>query len=494
MRLRFALESLNGACRVSALLACLAGAAHAQTATPAPAPASPAPAQPAAPAPAEAPSIEAQLQAMQARIEAQQAELEELRAVVAQSSDDAALEAQLAGIQGGGDEDVSQFAGAEPISIYGYIDIGYQHIFAPKANNVRNLVGSDKGSFLLGNVNFYFDVTPSPDWRSLTEIRFTNLPHGQETIGGPGGAYDRIDSTALNQTSPDGRDRVLLGNIVIERAWIQWQRYPVFNVRVGQWFTPFGIWNVDHGAPVLITVLQPDFQIQQAFPSQQTGIQMLGEVPVSQLTLSYSAYASNGRTVSLFDYTDDKALGGRITLARPGSDAVAVGASGYYGTYQEQEKNIESLIPFRVGRDTTVDLTEYVLGVDFSLDEGPFRFRTEGVMRRVDHEPGKYKKARHARPGTVDPDHYYWSGYTIFAYKLPWLGLEPTFQFELIHRPSPAGDTVIATSPGFNIHFAPTVQLKSALGHVAFLDVTKGDGRSEDSYMWTLQSRLVLAF
>jgi hypothetical protein len=104
------------------------------------------------------------------------------------------------------------------------------------------------------------------------------------------------------------------------------------------------------------------------------------------------------------------------------------------------------------------------------------------------------KEPRNGRPGTLDPDHYYWSGYTIFAYKLPWLGLEPTFQFEAIHRPSPSGDTILATSPGFNVHFAPTVQLKNAIGHVAFLDVTKGDGRSENSHMWTLQSRLVLAF
>jgi hypothetical protein len=491
MRLRFALESLNGACRVGALLVCLVGTAHAQTAPAAPAPAQPAALEPAA-APAAAPSIEAQLQAMQARIEAQQAEIEELRGVVAQNTENAELQAQLS--QLGGEEDVSQFEGAEPISIYGYIDIGYQRIFAPKSNNVRNLVGSDKGSFLLGNVNIYFDVQPSPDWRSLTEIRFTNLPHGQETIGLSANDYERVDNMALNSTSPDGRDRVLLGSIMIERAWIQWQRYPVLNVRVGQWFTPFGIWNVDHGAPVLITVLQPDFQISQAFPSQQTGIQLLGEVPVEQLTLTYSAYISNGRTVTLFDYTDDKALGGRLALQRPGSDAFAVGASAYYGTYQEQVKSIESLMPFRVGRDTNVDLTEYVLGVDFAYDKGPFRFRTEGVMRRVDHEPGKNKEPRNSRPGTLDPDHYYWSGYTIFAYRLPWLGIEPTFQFEAIHRPSPSGDTVLATSPGFNIHFAPTVQLKNALGHVVFLDVTKGDGRSDDSYMWTLQSRLVLAF
>src|SRR5262249_10646159 len=162
--------------------------------------------------------------------------------------EDAELAAQLQALGTDGEQDVSQYEGAEPISIYGYLDIGFQRLFAPHSNPIRNLVITDESSFLVGNVNFYFDVSPSPDWPSLTEVRFPTLPHGQETqLAARGGqSYERVDSTALNQTSPDGRDRVLIGNIVLERAWIQWQRYPVANIRVGQWFTPFGIWNVDH--------------------------------------------------------------------------------------------------------------------------------------------------------------------------------------------------------------------------------------------------------
>jgi hypothetical protein len=463
------------------------------TATPPEAPAEPAPV---AVAPA-APSVEEQLKAMQARIEAQQAEINALRASVGQGAgDDAELEATLAALGAGTEEDVSRFEGAEPISIYGYLDVGFQRLFAPKRMPIRNLVGTDEGTFMLGNVNIYFDVTPDPDWRSLTEIRFTNLPHGAESIGvRRTKPYSQVDNVALNQTSPDGRDRVLLGNIMLERAWIQWQRYPLLNVRVGQWLTPFGIWNVDHGQPVLITVTQPDFQLSEAFPSRQTGIQLVGEVPVGSLELSYSAYLSNGRVKGLVDLSDDKAIGGRLVLARPGSDLIAVGTSAYYGTYQEQEKYLLRVMPdFRVERVTTVDLTEYVLGVDFALDNGPFRFRTEGVIRRVDSVPGKGNTPNQGQPGSFEPNHFYTSGYVIFAYRLPWLGIEPTFQFEVMHRPASFGDTIVSTTPGFNVHFSPAAQLKNSFGHVGFHDLTKGDGRSEFNYMWTLNSRLVLAF
>jgi hypothetical protein len=447
-------------------------------------------------APAD-PFIEEQLRAMSARIEAQQAEINALRASVGQGAgtDDAELEATLAALGEETEEDVSRFEGAEPISIYGYLDVGFQRLFAPKRNPIRNLVGSDEGTFLLGNVNIYFDVTPDPDWRSLTELRFTNLPHGAESIGVRGSKpYAQVDNVGLNQTSPDGRDRVLLGNIVLERAWIQWQRYPLLNVRVGQWLTPFGIWNVDHGAPVLITVTQPDFQLSEAFPSRQTGIQVVGEAPMGGLELTYSAYLSNGRVKGLVDLSDDKAIGGRLVLQKPGSDSIAVGTSAYYGTYQEQEKYLASTTPFRVERVTAVDFNEYVLGVDFSLDSGPFRFRTEGVIRRVDSEPGKGDSPNHGQPGSFDPNHFYTSGYVIFAYRLPWAGIEPTFQFEMMHRPAAFGDTIISTTPGFNVHFAPSVQLKNSFGHVGFYDLTKGDGRSSFNYMWTLNSRLVLAF
>jgi hypothetical protein len=502
MRLSLAFQTSTCAFAL-ALLVSAAAPVHAQT-TGAP-PAQPGAAPPATVAPpqadpaAAAPTIEEQLRAMQAKIDAQQAEIDALRASVAQSpgrGEDAELEATLAALGEETDEDVSRFESAEPISIYGYLDVGFQRLFAPQRNPIRNLVGSDEGTFLLGNVNFYFDVTPDPDWRSLTEIRFTNLPHGAESIGVRGGKpYSQIDNSALNQTSPDGRDRVLLGNIMLERAWIQWQRYPLFNVRVGQWLTPFGIWNVDHGSPVLITVTQPDFQLSESFPSRQTGIQLTGEAPVGSLELTYSAYLSNGRTKGLVDLSDDKAIGGRIVLQKPGSDSIAVGTSVYYGTYQEQEKYILRVTPdFRVERATVVDLEELVVGLDFSLDSGPFRFRTEGVVRRIDAVPEKSETPNHGQPGSFEPNHFYTAGYVIFAYRLPWLGIEPTFQFEAMHRPAAFGDTIISTTPGFNIHFAPTVQLKNSFGHVGFHDLTKGDGRSEYQYMWTLNSRLVLAF
>ena len=104
------------------------------------------------------------------------------------------------------------------------------------------------------------------------------------------------------------------------------------------------------------------------------------------------------------------------------------------------------------GYDVTVSGTEKMLGADVSVDAGPLRLRTEGLVRRVDYEPGK-------RGGS--PDSWYSNGYVLAAYQLPWAGIEPFAYFEAIHFASSLGDTVLLPSAGVNVHFNPNVQLKT---------------------------------
>ena len=54
-----------------------------------------------------------------------------------------------------------------------------------------------------------------------------------------------------------GSDTVSWGSIILERAYIQWSKLDWLGVRVGQFLTPYGIWNVDHGTPTLITMFRP---------------------------------------------------------------------------------------------------------------------------------------------------------------------------------------------------------------------------------------------
>jgi hypothetical protein len=80
-------------------------------------------------------------------------------------------------------------------------------------------------TFLLGNVNVFFDAQPHEEWRGLLEARFTNLPHGEElSFASPAGPYERVDTESSDYTSGTARNNVVLGSTIIERAWAEWKR------------------------------------------------------------------------------------------------------------------------------------------------------------------------------------------------------------------------------------------------------------------------------
>lgn len=391
--------------------------------------------------------LEAKLATQQAQLDAQAQALQTLqaasappatgaRAQPAALAEDDALAELLAS---DADASLEEYATPDALRLYGYMDMGLQRLVVPNDLLIGQVAPTDKTTFVFGNVNLYVDVNPSNDWRGLFEVRFTNLAHGLErSFEVPGvSSYQRVDRSVTNATSPDGRDKIVLGSIMIERAWMQWQKHPLFQVRTGQFLTPFGIWNVDHGTPVLIGLLQPDFQISQSFPARQLGVQVLGEMGVGAWSLGYHATVSNGRTPGQFDLTNDKAIGARAHATYRGESTVKVGLSGYWGSVDDQIKRVTAFSPvLQLQRVPTVAGHEGVAGVDVSLDAGSFRLRAEGVVARVDFQDGRHAPAAYAQPGATVPNHYYSDAYLLGAYRLG-QGLENALERQGATRGAP---------------------------------------------------------
>jgi len=58
-----------------------------------------------------------------------------------------------------------------------------------------------------------------------------------------------------------------------------------------------GIWNVDHGSPVVLTVSQPyQTKVTPIFPESQMGLMSYGMMYLGDHDLSYNAWISNGRS------------------------------------------------------------------------------------------------------------------------------------------------------------------------------------------------------
>jgi hypothetical protein len=436
-----------------------------------------------APAPA-APSADA---GELARLREQTATLEARIAQLEQAQVDAQVQSATEGT-------AAALPTEETFRVYGFADFGLNHAWLGDKSFLHGLVASDT-TFVLGNLNLYFDFRPDPEWQVLTEIRFTGYPDGVETsLASPlGTEYARTDTEVVDIASPATGSQFRWGSIFIERAYAQWSYNEHFNVRVGQFLTPYGIWNVDHGTPTLIALMMPHFVSTQIFPARQLGVDLTGAFLTGGWEVGYDAYVSNGRTATQLDFTGNKAFGGRLRASRITPLPFMLGTSFYYGQIDDIEKTIVSFEPFRVDRDIIVDGTEWGVGVDLSLDVDALRIRSEGIMRQTRYEAGRRPPKAGAQPGATEPDNNEYDSYLLLAYQLPWLGLEPFGYGEYDHFVSPYGDDQAVLALGLNIHFTSFAQLKTEVARVLFFDLN-ADGDFADNDMTLLFSRLAVAF
>lgn len=435
-------------------------------------------------------ALNARLEAQEKKIAEQQKALDEKAAAAAASPSEADVDETLRQLNAEG-SDLSEYETPEPLQIYGFMDFGYYRAFADDDNSLLAALPAEKDSFVLGNLNLFFDAHPAKNVRALMELRFTNLPHGDEESLAP---YVRNDSRVTDVTNVSGRRQVVAGSVIIERAWAQYAPLDELQLQVGQWLTPYGIWNIDHGTPTLISLILPVSQVDQYIPDRQVGLQALGTFQLGKgYELGYHAYVANGRSAGLLDFTPRKAFGGRLFVGAPTSESPwKLGVSGYQGELTDMRKEVQSLEPLIVERQYPVQGEEWAAAADASLDVGDLRLRAEGVVRHVAYDEGH-------RPdnggGRYAPDAYSWDSYLLGAYRLPWFGLEPYLWFEAVHEPSSFGDTILLPSAGVNIHFTPTVQLKTQYLYVLFTNLaTDSDEDTSRNNLSYVATRFVVSF
>jgi hypothetical protein len=427
------------------------------------------------------------------QLAAQRAELDRLAAAESSKATDA-LQAMVT--------DANEAAKyQDSLVLYGFMDMGLQKAWLGRHAIANVVTDSTATTFVLGNLNLYIDAHPLEQWRALAEVRLTTYPNGEFTLGAPGQPAQRTSTTIQDANSSSGPwAATSWGAIILERAQIEWSGAEWFNVKTGYWFTPYGIWNIDHGSPTLIALNEPQFVVFEGFPARQLGVDLNGVFHATAWDFEYHLYISNGRTPGQQDLTDGKMIGGRLVARTFAPLQLSLGASGFYGRMSDKRVVVETFAPLTVSRPEIMAGDEAGVSGDISADAGPVRFRSEFVLNERRYDEGK-------RPittsGAFAASRRTWSAYGLLAYKLPWGGLEPYLYFEYNRdltlgsvepRTGDFSQVVTMSSVGLNIHFSAATQLKIQYAHDVFSDIDDLGRDFSGTDIDFLSSRLVVSF
>jgi hypothetical protein len=398
------------------------------------------PSEPVAPLPAPAGSTEAQ----------------------ASGSVDAEADALAAALAAGDDSADAAMADAEEfkISLYGFTDFTYTH----RLNDFQ--YASPYPNFMIGNVNLYVGAELGDGFRSLTEFRLLYSPHGSVPADQVFAPNPTRTDTTVGDPADFGRP-LRWGGVEIERAYLEYTVHPLLTIQGGQWLTPYGIWNVDHGSPVIIGVRRPYVVGEALIPERQTGIQIYGSHFVGTTELGYHLGLSNGRGPidSYQDLDKNKAITARLFVASElPFGTVTLGGTVFRGRYTDRFSRFATAPSGEFGVEyiSTNRYEELSMAGDVRWIWDNLTLQGELMVRdtAIDDE---FRLAAFPAPGAppgFTPDFRSVGWYVMGAYRLPWAGIMPFFGGESWAPGQAAVPGANAIWGGLNIRPTPRVVLK----------------------------------
>lgn len=191
---------------------------------------------------------------------------------------------------------------ASHLSVTGYADTEY--ISTNKSNT--------KVGFRIHHFSMFLKKKISDELRFFSEIEYEDGPY-----------YEPAKATTPTTVGS--------GKIFAEAVNFDYQWRVDTSVRVGRFFTPAGIWSVDHYPPFVATQERPQ-HIRLIFPQLVDGAAISGNHPLGNAFVNYDLFVGNGET-TLFDGSGDAnsttAIGLRSTVSLPITSQFDVGATVY---------------------------------------------------------------------------------------------------------------------------------------------------------------------
>ena len=364
---------------------------------------------------------------------------------------------------------VEEFA----LNIYGFADFTYTQ----RLNDFA--YASPYPTFMVGNVNLYAGAELGGGWRSLVEFRLLYMPNGNvpesEALSSQPA---RVDTTTTDPADYGRPQR--WGGVEIERAWLEYNVHPLLTIRGGQWLTPYGIWNVDHGTPVIIGVRRPYVVGEALIPERQTGLQLYGSFITGHTEIGYDLGLSNGRGPldAYQDLDKNKAVTARLFV----NSELPLGTLTVGGTlYRGRSTDRFSRYALTASGATAVEyisterFEELGLAADLRWIWNDLTVQGELIMRETAYDdrlrPEAFPMA--GTPPGYAADFRSVGWYAMAAYRLPWWNIMPFIGGEHYTPGQEFVQDATAIWGGLNIRPVPRVVLKAQFTRSWFTDGTE---------------------
>lgn len=204
----------------------------------------------------------------------------------------------------------TNISSANQMRISGYTDLEYHNSSAPNT----------EPGFRLHHMSLFFEKRITDKWKFFSEIEYED---------GPFLEYEFVDDDT------DSECKGCFGKIFLEAVNFTYAWDPKAQFRGGRFFTPAGIWSIDHYPPFVPTQLRPQ-HIRKIFPQVIDGVTILGTLPLGNTFINYDVYLGNGEGNSgSKDGNSAKAVGGKISLLFPTLKYLEIGGSIYNDTWND---------------------------------------------------------------------------------------------------------------------------------------------------------------
>jgi len=303
-------------------------------------------------------------------------------------------------------------------------------------------------------------------WRALAEVRFLYLPNGATNADPATGNAVRTDTTVLDYAGFE--EPIRWGGIRVERIYIEHAFNGLLHLQMGQFLTPYGIWNVDHGSPTIIGIKKPFVVADELFPEQQTGLQLYGSGFLDPFEIGYNLTLSNGRgPVDYEDFNDDKAYGGRVYAKTDAIGSLTVGASFYRGGYYDRSAKytLTQTDGHSVVDQVFTTLSKYQemsTAADVKWEYKSWLAQGEFIMNEAHFSKGGRPRATVVEGSQgFQADYRRWGAYGLVGYRLPVVPLMPYVLVQHAYSPDmPSTPPATAYEVGVNLRATAAVVVK----------------------------------